>query len=440
MFSPAPPRSWPACSSSPAWRCPILAGLDRKPRTIVPAAPRRPAPGAVRVRRRRSAAGRRSARPARGGGGAPQQRAERAAGSALPVGQNRSRGPGNRLLFEFWTVDGGPVRWLVNNSQRNCAEQIESDVCFDLRCTSRGCAMRHFVGKALVELIRAALKLGSHGAVHLHHRRRGLLPRQRSRLRGARRAAAGARLQGPPAQARPLSQRRSGHDVALPARRGVRHRRRRRDRPRPRPLRALHRPPGDPAGQHHHRPHLPGHHRPRSGAATISAPPCRSSRTSPTPSRNSSSTATTAIDFVLVEIGGTVGDIEGLPFFEAIRQLGNELPRQPRRLHPPDAAALHPDGRRAEDQADPALGQGTALDRHPAGHPAVPLRPADPEGGAPQDRAVLQRARKRRDPGAATSPTSTTCRCLSRRRPRRRGAGRLRHRPARRARPGALAA
>ncbi|HEX9881718.1 MAG TPA: CTP synthase [Hyphomicrobium sp.] len=33
------------------------------------------------------------------------------------------------------------------------------------------------------------------------------------------------------------------------------------------------------------------------------------------------------VDFVLVEIGGTVGDIEGLPFFEAIRQLGNELPQ-----------------------------------------------------------------------------------------------------------------
>ncbi len=32
-------------------------------------------------------------------------------------------------------------------------------------------------------------------------------------------------------------------------------------------------------------------------------------------------------DFVLTEIGGTVGDIEGLPFFEAIRQLGNDLPR-----------------------------------------------------------------------------------------------------------------
>ncbi|MEK9753661.1 MAG: CTP synthase [Rhodospirillaceae bacterium] len=32
-------------------------------------------------------------------------------------------------------------------------------------------------------------------------------------------------------------------------------------------------------------------------------------------------------DFVLCEIGGTVGDIEGLPFLEAIRQLGNDLGR-----------------------------------------------------------------------------------------------------------------
>ena len=30
-------------------------------------------------------------------------------------------------------------------------------------------------------------------------------------------------------------------------------------------------------------------------------------------------------DFALCEIGGTVGDIEGLPFLEAIRQLGNDL-------------------------------------------------------------------------------------------------------------------
>ncbi len=40
------------------------------------------------------------------------------------------------------------------------------------------------------------------------------------------------------------------------------------------------------------------------------------------------------VDFCLCEIGGTIGDIEGLPFFEAIRQLGNELePRQAVYIH-----------------------------------------------------------------------------------------------------------
>ncbi len=33
------------------------------------------------------------------------------------------------------------------------------------------------------------------------------------------------------------------------------------------------------------------------------------------------------VDFVLCEIGGTVGDIEGLPFLEAIRQFGNDVGR-----------------------------------------------------------------------------------------------------------------
>jgi CTP synthase len=35
----------------------------------------------------------------------------------------------------------------------------------------------------------------------------------------------------------------------------------------------------------------------------------------------------TEVDFMLCEIGGTVGDIEGLPFFEAIRQFAQERPR-----------------------------------------------------------------------------------------------------------------
>jgi CTP synthase len=37
---------------------------------------------------------------------------------------------------------------------------------------------------------------------------------------------------------------------------------------------------------------------------------------------------TEGLDFVLCEIGGTVGDIESLPFIEAIRQLRNELGRE----------------------------------------------------------------------------------------------------------------
>ena len=88
-------------------------------------------------------------------------------------------------------------------------------------------------------------------------------------------AAAAARLSRPAAQARSLSERRSRHDVALPARRGVRHRRRGGDRPRPRPLRALHRRAG--AGVRHGvgRAGSTGPCSPASATATIWAAPCR---------------------------------------------------------------------------------------------------------------------------------------------------------------------
>jgi triosephosphate isomerase (TIM) len=98
-------------------------------------------------------------------------------------------------------------------------------------------------------------------------------------------------------------------------------------------------------------------------------------------------------DFVLVEIGGTVGDIEGLPFFEAIRQLGNELPRG-------HAVYIHL-------TLMPYIPSAGELKTKPTQHSVkelrsigiqpdillVPLRPADPGGGAPQAVAVLQRAR-----------------------------------------------
>jgi len=44
--------------------------------------------------------------------------------------------------------------------------------------------------------------------------------------------------------------------------------------------------------------------------------------------KNSVLKSTNDADIVLVEIGGTVGDIESLPFLEAIRQLGVELGRK----------------------------------------------------------------------------------------------------------------
>ncbi len=87
---------------------------------------------------------------------------------------------------------------------------------------------------------------------------------------------------------------------------------------------------------------------------------------------------TAGLDFVLVEIGGTVGDIESLPFLEAIRQLGNEL-GPARHVRAPDAGAVHPLGRRAQNQADTALGKGAAECRHSTADAAVPLRPSIPE-------------------------------------------------------------
>jgi hypothetical protein len=47
-------------------------------------------------------------------------------------------------------------------------------------------------------------------------------------------------------------------------------------------------------------------------------------------------------------------------------------------LPPPHASALHSLSRRVEDQADPAFRRRTPLDRHPAGHAALPVRPRDP--------------------------------------------------------------
>ena len=105
-------------------------------------------------------------------------------------------------------------------------------------------------------------------------------------------------------------------------------------------------------------------------------------------------------DFVLMEIGGTVGDIESLPFLEAIRQFGNELPRG-------HAIYIHL-------TLMPYIPSAGELKTKPTQHSvkellSIGIQPdillcrtdrADSEGGTAQALAVLQCARERRDRGA----------------------------------------
>ena len=133
---------------------------------------------------------------------------------------------------------------------------------------------------------------------------------------------------GHDAEARPVHQRRPGHDEPVRARRGVRHRRRRRDRPRPRPLRALHR-----------RARSPGTPTPRPARSTqaVLAAERRGDYLGKTVQviphitdeikRRITRLAADDVDVVITEVGGTVGDIEILPFLEAIRQFRLDVGR-----------------------------------------------------------------------------------------------------------------
>ena len=85
-------------------------------------------------------------------------------------------------------------------------------------------------------------------------------------------------------------------------------------------------------------------------------------------------------DVVIVEIGGTIGDIESLPFLEAIRQLRYGLGKQ-------NVLYIHltlvPFIRAADElktKTDTAQRQGTPVHRDPAEHPSLPERPPHPPG------------------------------------------------------------
>ena len=216
------------------------------------------------------------------------------------------------------------------------------------------------------------------------------------------------------AEVRPVHQRRPRHDVAVPARRGVRDRGRRGDRPRPRPLRALHRREhvarlqrhrrrdlqlGHPQGAprrlpRRHGPGRPAHHR-RDQA------PRQADRREPGRRRRHHRDRR----------HGRRHRVAAVPRGDPPVP-GRRRP-PPLHVHPPHARALHRPRRRAEDQADAALGQRAAPHRHPARHGRLPLRGRAAAGHPQEDRAVRLAAASRRSSPPATSTTSTRSRCSS---------------------------
>ena len=71
-------------------------------------------------------------------------------------------------------------------------------------------------------------------------------------------------------------------------------------------------------------------------------------------------------DVIITEIGGTVGDIESQPLHRVGAPDPPRTRPQERVLRPRLARAVHGRIRRAEDEADAALGRGPPLHRHPA--------------------------------------------------------------------------
>ncbi len=231
--------------------------------------------------------------------------------------------------------------------------------------------------------------------VHFRDRRRGFVARQGRRLGVDRRPPRIARLPRHADEVRPLRQRRSGDDVALSARRGLRHRRRHGDRPRPRALRALH--------PHHHREAQQLHHRPDLRDGDQQGAPRRLSRQDRA-GRAAHHRRDQGSDDPRRQ-GGRRGDRRdrrhgGRHRVAAVPRGDPPVPprarAQQRRQRPPDAGALHRRRRGVEVEADAALGARAAVDRHPGRRPALPRRPRHSRRGAAEDRACSATSRRSR--------------------------------------------
>ena len=95
------------------------------------------------------------------------------------------------------------------------------------------------------------------------------------------------------------------------------------------------------------------------------------------------------VDVALIEIGGTVGDIESLPFLEAIRQFRQDVGREHTLyIHLTLVPWIALCGR-AQDQADATQCPRFTVHRHPAGYLAVPHRSGTRSRLEAKNRAVL---------------------------------------------------
>ena len=124
--------------------------------------------------------------------------------------------------------------------------------------------------------------------------------------------------------------------------------------------------------------------------------------------------ATDDVDVVITEIGGTVGDIEGLPFLEAIRQFALDVGRENcLYIHLTLVPYLKAAAELKTKPTQHSVGR-LAADRHPAGHPDLPDRACPsprttrtrspflqrrPQGGDRGARQAVQHLRGAPEPG-----------------------------------------
>ena len=120
---------------------------------------------------------------------------------------------------------------------------------------------------------------------------------------------------------------------------------------------------------------------------------------------------TDGLDFVICEIGGTVGDIESLPFVEAIRQLKNDLGRgQSCFVHTTLVPYIAAAGELKTKPTQQSVRELTSYGIQPDVLLCRAERPI-PEAERAKIALVLQRPASRRSSRRSTRARSTTCRC-----------------------------